>query len=98
MANEKCPMIYGKLNGPHLEFTRAFSVIQGLLPLPAHAVLRVFEDNTEIGELLANLVSSTKVAPPTSLLPPVDQRLNLRIEHLPLLFTKNIQHRIDAGN
>src|SRR2546425_2959414 len=68
----------------------------GSLPLPSHAIFRIFQNDPPLGELIANLIGPRKIAAMTRFLPLVNQPLNIFVEHLSLRTADNVQHAIDA--
>lgn len=52
-----------------------------LLPLPADAVLGVFQNNAAVSEFHSNLIGATEVPTPPSFLSLIDQTLNFAVEH-----------------
>src|SRR5438132_794297 len=59
-------------------------------PLPAYAVLRVFQNDTAPGKLIANFVGAVEVAAVTRFLALVNQLLNFVVEHLALRLTEYV--------
>src|SRR5215470_2429434 len=80
-----------------LEITRASEPRNGdSFSLPTHTILCIFEDDAEIGELVAQLISAAEIAPASRFLSLINQRLNVAVQLFSLLIAEDVQHRVEA--